>query len=197
MGDLFCAKVADPCQSETVSPTVAALLAKHERTIRRYVSRRSGPFVLGRATVEDIFQETAAVAVSNAGAFVFESDGRFLSWVFLIVRRVISGMFRFYKVRGNTRRIKGLYSTGSGVQEDEMEGHLRTPSSLVAQDERTVALRNAIASLPPIDREVVTLCKIEQLTLAEVAARIGRSQGQTCRIAADAMKSLRFRLEYP
>lgn len=177
--------------------TVAALLAKHERTIRRYVSRRSGPMVLRKATAEDIFQETVAFAVANAGTFVFADDRSFLAWIFTIVRRVISGLFRSYGGRVATQRIKGAFSTGVGVQEDELDAHGRTPSSFAAHDERTVALRDGIASLPPLQREVVTLHKIEQLTLAEVARRIGRTEGHTCRIAAEAMRILRFRLAQP
>ena len=177
------------------APGLPQLLAKHERAIRRYVTRRSGALVLSRASVDDIFQESAARAISSSSTFCFCDDRSFLAWMFTIVRRVISGLFK--DGRAGVLRIKGAYSTGVGVFEETLNARMRTPSSLVARDEGTSSLQQALRTLPPLHREIVQLYKLDRWPLAEVAERIGRSEGQTCRIAAQAMATLRLRMIHP
>ena len=45
---------------------IQQLIAKHERSIRDLIVRRSGSQVLKRATADDMFQETVAAAYASA-----------------------------------------------------------------------------------------------------------------------------------
>ena len=77
----------------SISPQVRLiehLLQKHERSIRRVITRRSGLEVLKRATVDDLYQETVTAAIAGAESFVFRDDGSFMAWITTITRRAIT-----------------------------------------------------------------------------------------------------------
>jgi RNA polymerase sigma-70 factor (ECF subfamily) len=170
---------------------VAKLVSKHERRIRRFIGRRSGPEVLKRATVDDIFQDTVAAAIASADNFVFQDDDRFVAWITTIARRVIAHCVAYARRGPSTIRIKRAESSGVGVPESQLSPGGRTPSSLAAGQEREAAIRKAIGKLPERYSQVLTLYKLEERSLAEVAERMGRSKGATCRLIARAIRQLR------
>jgi RNA polymerase sigma factor (sigma-70 family) len=169
---------------------IQQLIAKHERTIRDFIARRSGPQVLKRATADDMFQETVAAACESARTFEFRSDGSFVAWISTIARRVIARYAAGVEREPHTFRIKRQGSTGAGVYETELGSRGRTPSSLVASQERRAALLEAIRNLPPLYRRVLTLYKIEERPLDEVASIIGREKTATCHLIARAIRKL-------
>jgi RNA polymerase sigma factor (sigma-70 family) len=173
---------------------VQTLVSKYEPRIRRFIHDRSGPGILKRASIDDLFQETAAAAVSSADRFSYVDDARFIGWISTIARRVIarssSGSARCFP----TVRLRGAESSGPGVRETDLHGRGRTPSSLAASEERAVGLRAAMASLSADHRLVLTLYKLEERPLEEVARRMGRTKGATCRLIARAIGQLRHAL---
>lgn len=178
---------------------VGGLLVKHERSIRRFIARRSGPQVLRRTTVDDLYQQTveSAVASANAAGFEFRGDGPFLSWAQTVAHRVIFATLDRRRRSPPTMRIKGRESSGVGATESELGGWGRTPSSLVAGSEHKANLRAVIQELPEHYRRAITLYKLEQMPLAEVAQALGRTKGATCRIIARAMERLRSEMVEP
>lgn len=170
------------------------LVTRHEIQIRRFISRRSGPAVLRRTTVEDLHQETVEIALESANSFVFSDDARFLGWISTIARRVIARSLRPRRREPTMVRLKRAESTGVGVPESALQAGTRTPSSVVAGAERTAALSKALQTLPPHYRLVIRLYKLEERPLAEVAARMGRSKGATGRLLRRALEALSARL---
>ncbi len=90
-----------------------------------------------------------------------------------------------------TTRIKGAESTGVGINESHLGCGGRTPMSSAASRERKAALRVAIDRLPEDHRRVVTLYRLEERSLSEVAELMGRTKGATCRLLARAVTKLR------
>jgi RNA polymerase sigma factor (sigma-70 family) len=170
---------------------VDRLLSKHQDRIRHFIGRRSGSAVLNRTTIDDLYQETAATAISCADGFEYVDDARFISWVSTIARRVISNSLFDPRRLPPTLRIRRARSSGVGVSETRIYARNRTPSSAVAENERSDALRQAINELPEHYRTVLTLYRIEERPLAEVAARMQRTKGATCRLIARAIALLR------
>jgi len=174
--------------------TVEQLLSEHKDQIRRFIGRRSGSEVLKRTTVDDLYQETAAAALASAGTFKYVDNAGFITWVSTIARRVISHMLRDPQGRLSDLRIRGTFSSGTGVSESSLYAPNLTPSSAVAGDERSDSLVKAIRGLPAHYRTVLQLYKIEELPLAEVAARMNLTKGACCRLITRAMAMLRGRL---
>ena len=184
-------KPVDFCKTRLIE----GLISKHERQVRRFIVRRSGAQVLKRATLEDLYQETVAAAIASAGTFVFHDDRGFLAWISTIARRVIARSVGDLRHEVRTTRIKGAESTGVGITESDLGHAGRTPLSSAARRERRVALRGAIDRLPDQHRRVVMLYKLEERSLSEVAALMGRTKGATCRLLARAVAKLRTLLE--
>ncbi len=176
---------------KTPSPTVEELLTLHRGQIRTFLTRRSGPAVLRRTTVDDLFQETAKAAMSSADSFTYQDDARFLSWITTIARRVISQSLRGPKGAGPFLRIRRSGSTGTGVGQSNLLSLVGTPSSAAAGRERMTALYAAMSKLPEHYQEVLRLYKLEERPLGEVAEHLGKTKGATCRLLARATEALR------
>jgi RNA polymerase sigma factor (sigma-70 family) len=65
----------------------------------------------------------------------------------------------------------------------------------MSHEEAAKRLQVAINSLPEDYRRVIILYKIEERSLPEVAAEMGRSKVATCRLVARALSKLRKKLE--
>lgn len=170
---------------------VKRLVARYERRIRIIISQRSGPQVLQRTSLDDLYQETVAQAIASAPTFVYDGDARFLVWIGTIARRVVGRTLNRQDNKIHTVRIKRSQSTGVGVVDAELPSTHRSPSSVAAGLERSDRLAAALHNLPEHYREVIRLYKIEQRPLREVARRLGRTPGATCQIFQRALQQLR------
>lgn len=173
---------------------VQGLIEKHQDRIRHFIRVRSGHKVLLRTTLEDLYQDTVATALQSTAGFTFHDDGRFLGWICTIARRVIARSLRGPRAELATIRLKGRGSTGVGVRESQIDGQVRTPSSIAAGDEHVSALEMAIDALPKDYRRVLTLYKLEEHALADVARRMNRTEAATSKLIARAISVLRERL---
>lgn len=175
------------------SSSVHALVFKHERTIRALISKRSGPAVLRRTSVDDLYQDTIAEAFASAGSnrFEFQGDAPFIQWISTIARRVITRSLRDPTNGGKTIPIRRSGSTGVGVPEALLLAPDRTPSSIVAGGDNRLALSDGLRRLPTHYQRVLRLYIIEQRPLGEVAEDLKRSKGATCRLIARATQALR------
>jgi RNA polymerase sigma-70 factor (ECF subfamily) len=168
---------------------VAQLIQRHGAQVRRIIERRSGPAVLERTTVDDLYQETVAAALTSAPAFQYRDDARFIGWITTIARRTISK--HMDHGRPVVGRIKRDDSTGVGVFASHLPGREGAPSSAISAEEAAMRLREAIKALPEDYRQVVILYRIEERPLSEVATTMGRSKVATCRLLARAFSKLR------
>jgi len=178
----------------TSTETIERLLVAHKNEIRNFIGRRSGSVVLQRTTIDDIYQETVTAALASAETFEYVNDAGFISWVSTIARRVISHSLRGRQGRLSTVRIRGAESSGVGVSETHLYALNRTPSSAVADHERSDSLVKILKELPDDYRTVLQLHRIEERPLTEVAARMNRTKGATCQLIARAMAMLREKL---
>ena len=183
----------EPNNSSSVQ-TIEHLLVTHRNEIRNFIGRRSGSMVLQRTTIDDLYQETATVALASAETFEYVSDAGFISWVSTIARRVISHSLRGPEGRLSTVRIRRAESSGIGVSETRLYAPNRTPSSAVANSERSDSLVKILRELPSDYRTVLQLHRIEERPLTEVAARMNRTKSATCMLIARAMAMLREKL---
>ena len=174
--------------------TVEELLSEHKDQIRGFIGRRSGPVVLKRTTIDDLYQETATEALASAETFEYAGEASFISWVSTIARRVIARSLRGPPGRPSTVRIRGAESSGIGVSETRLYAPNRTPSSAVGDSERRDSLVKTLRELPSDYRTVLQLYRIEERPLAEVAARMNRTKSATCMLIARAMAMLREQL---
>ncbi len=172
-------------------PTLDQLIRTHERDIRKIINGRSGARLLRVATQEDLFQETVSTALASRASFKYVDKKSFLAWMTTIARRTICRVLPDRTRQLEATRIRGVFSSGDGISEDELPAGIRTPSSVVAFVERENWLERAIQDLPEHYGVALRLYKIEERSLAEVARRLDRSKVATCVIVTRALEHLR------
>ena len=122
----------------------------------------------------DISSEVALIAHQNREKIADESEDAFLAWLHEIVRNVVRNWSR----REGTAARRAL-----GSLDDENFGAERIPSDSRAPDtellfqERMAAVRDAISELPLIHQQVIWLFYIEELSVKQIAVRLGVRAG--------------------
>jgi RNA polymerase sigma-70 factor (ECF subfamily) len=134
----------------------AQLFARYQRAIFRY-----GAHMCGDAAADDVVQDTFLVVLRRGGKFD-AVRGTFSAFLFGIARNVI------LKQLGGRHELAGaldMVVEGASPQADALEA--------LTDQERVEAVRMAIASLPPLYREVVVLCDLEDLNYESAASALG------------------------
>ena len=122
----------------------------------------------------DISNEVALIAHQNREQVADESETAFLAWLHEIAKNVVRNWSR----REGTAARRSL-----GSLDDENFGAERIPSDSPAPEtdllfqERMGVVRDAISELPLIHQQVVWLFYIEELSVKQIAVKLGVRAG--------------------
>ncbi len=174
---------------------IERLITAQQAPIKKFIRRRAGTEVLARMSVGDLYHDTLTRAIESAESFEYRDEHQFLSWIHTIIRRVLSGAVYDLRCGPRILRVKGAESTGAGIPEGQLDAGCRTPSSIVAGRESKSRVRIVMQGLPEHYRTALTLYRIEERTIAEVAKRIGRTPGATAQLIQRATHAFRLQLE--
>lgn len=139
-------------------PSLAALIASHKAPVYGYLTR-SG---VSPADRDDLFQE---IFLKVHGAIASAPADAIAPWLFAIVVNTVRSHFRKAQVRAIVR-------LDGSADPDVVTSEPGPDRALEAR--RTAAWLDAqIARLPLEQREVILLCAVEGLELADAAAALG------------------------
>jgi RNA polymerase sigma factor (sigma-70 family) len=142
----------------------AVLLTEVAPLLRRVV--RSRLRSLQPQDVEDLVQDV--LLSLHAARSTYDPGRSFLPWLMAIARnRVIDG------IRRHARRAANEVG-GIGMPETFVAEATNIPQGSYGDEE---ALRRAIGSLPPGQRQAIELVKLREMSLSEAAAASGTSAG--------------------
>jgi RNA polymerase sigma-70 factor (ECF subfamily) len=141
------------------------------------------------ADAEDVLQETFLRAFRAVDRFEYQSPGSFLRWLSSIADSVIVDRVRY---RGRERRVgeEVPFRSESNPLGPEPRDS-RTPSRLFAQEEAIERLLGRLAALPPQYRDAILMAKVEGMTTAEMAERLGKSRDEVAQLVFRAVKRFR------
>ena len=152
------------------------LFAMFSERLLLMVRLRIGGRLQARVTESDVIQESFLEATKRIAEFVDQSETPFYPWLrFLTLQQLALHHRRHLRVQaravGREADRKELRLSGSGSEylAAELAGQFSTPSTRAIRAERVNRLRQALASLEPIDREILMLRHFEQLGNAEIA----------------------------
>jgi RNA polymerase sigma-70 factor (ECF subfamily) len=131
------------------------LFARYQGPIFRYAAH-----MCGRDAADDVVQETFLAVLRTSGRYD-PARGTVGNYLFGIARHVVLGRLSFREV------------TGIDADSDELAGAaIGEPTVLdcLTRAETIDAVRAAVASLPPLYREVLVLCELQELTYVDAAA---------------------------
>jgi RNA polymerase sigma-70 factor (ECF subfamily) len=167
------------------------LVARHSDRVFHFILRQ----VRLPETAKELVQETFLRVVKNAQAF--RADARFSTWLFTIARNLCVDAQRRQKHRNTV-------ALDAPLRRDESDG-----ASLIdmvkgdeqPQDQRlddvrfSDALKGALDSLPPEQREVFLLRELEGLKFREIADIVGIPENTVKSRMRYALEGLRLRLQ--
>jgi RNA polymerase sigma-70 factor, ECF subfamily len=165
------------------------LFEKYQRRLALLIHYKLGHELRRLAEVEDILQETFLEAFRDIERFRYEKPGGFLNWLSRIADHVIADAARFHGRRKRRADLVRFRSVGNPDGPEPADS--ATPSRLLAEKENLQALIQKLDSLPEDYRRAILLAKVEGLSNAEMAERLGRSKEAAALLLHRAIKRFR------
>jgi RNA polymerase sigma-70 factor, ECF subfamily len=158
-----------------------ALLDLHRNDLRRMVQARLDPRINVRVDASDVVQDALIDAWRRLDGYLRDRPLPFLPWLRQIVGDRIIDTHRRHissKCRGIQREERLEISDESAdVLARQLFTSDMSPSNVLERKEVQARLKQALLALPPKDREILIIRHIEQLSAAEIAARLGITEG--------------------
>ncbi len=130
-----------------------------------------------------------------------EDVGAFRAWLYVAADRKLKGRGRFWRRErrdpAREMRLDGAADSAhsSRARPQLAAGADATPSRDASAREELGRLVRAFASLPPDWREVILLARVEHLSHAQIAAKLGRTELATRSLLSRALARLATELE--
>jgi RNA polymerase sigma-70 factor, ECF subfamily len=156
-----------------------------------------------RVSPSDVIQETFFEAHRDFIQFRGTTTPEFLAWLRKILVNNLCRVVEQHLLaeKRDVRREVSLERLATALEQStaRLEAILpdpgASPSGVLQQREREVALADQLAQLPADYREVIVLRHLESLPFEDVGARMGRSSGAVRMLWLRAVKALRDRLD--
>ena len=153
---------------------------------------RLGPSLRERVESRDVLQATLLKALLHIDGFRGTRRESLMAWLARIAQNEIRDAADFH---GRQRRQVGRTVAMGGTQElDGLAADVRSETSRIALNERSLRLLAALEALSPEHREVIVLRQLEERPFAEVAGQMGRSEDACRMLLARAMATLTISL---
>jgi RNA polymerase sigma-70 factor (ECF subfamily) len=177
---------------------LATLFEQHRDRLRRMVELRLDPRLRGRLDASDIVEEAFREVASDVDAYLADPKLPLLLWLRLHVGRRLTTLHRQHlgtEMRDAGREISifhgALPEASSAALASMLLGRHTPPTQAALRAERMLRLQEALNSLDPIDREVLALRHLEQLSRAEAAQVLGITQEAGAKRYFRALKRLK------
>jgi RNA polymerase sigma-70 factor (ECF subfamily) len=177
---------------------LGALLAGHRDRLRRMVELRLDPRLHARIDASDVVQEAYLEVVTRLDEYLREPRLPLFLWLRLVVGERLMKLHRHHlgaQMRDAGREVSlyqgALPAASSAALAARLLGQQTSPSQAVQRAERLLRLQEALNSLEPIDREILSLRHFEDLSRSEAAVALGIEEGAAAKRYIRALKRLR------
>ena len=167
---------------------------KHQRRLAVLVHFKLSPRAREFSDLEDVVQETYLRAFRDIDRFTYQSAGSFIRWLSSIADHVIVDRVRYQNRERRAGEEVPFRSPSNPAGPEPAD--TCTPSRLFAQQEAVERLLGRLSALPDDYRQAIVMAKIEGLSTAEMAERLGKSREAVALLVYRAVKRFReLRLE--
>ena len=155
-----------------------------------------------RFSESDVVQDTFVAVQCSISQFRGATQEEFLAWLRAVMASVFADLVRRHKGAKMRdlrleRRIHADLDRTSSCLANQMLDSIRTPSEQLVQREQSLALAEAIESLPPHYRDVIVLHMFQGLTLAAIAKQLDKTVNAVQKTWVRALIRLQKSLESP
>jgi RNA polymerase sigma-70 factor, ECF subfamily len=184
---------AGPQWSVTDAVAVCKLFEGHRSRVLAYLVRHFPDHLLREIDPADVLQDTFFEAWRAIGRFKNDgSSDALYRWLVTIARHQLIDQIRSRRAakRGGGLRTDSFVEPTSRVLE-ELAVHRRTPSKFAATREFFAAVERSIDGLPVDQGTAVRLRHVDQLAIAEVATKMGRTEDAVLQLCNRGLQGLR------
>jgi RNA polymerase sigma-70 factor (ECF subfamily) len=162
---------------------VNELLAGHRDRLRQMVAVRMDQRLAGRVDPSDVVQDAMAEASKRLPEYLKRRPLPFYPWLRQLAWNRLVDLYRFH-IEAAKRAVGREAGFAAGLSDESvmaLGGRLvasgTTPSRNVLRKELRQRVRDALAQLPEHYREVLVMRHLEQLSIKEIAAIAGVTEG--------------------
>jgi RNA polymerase sigma-70 factor, ECF subfamily len=163
--------------------------------VRRIIRLRIDRKLRSKIDSVDVVQDALILAMGGLKDFTYKNEGDFLRWLSKIAENRLHDILdKFYTEKRDIRReipfkkVENNTEEGSFIAAEPLD--TTTPSVLLFKKEQLDKLERAIDDLKPDYREVIYLSRIERLSNAEIAEKLGKSKGAVAMLLSRALVAL-------
>jgi RNA polymerase sigma-70 factor (ECF subfamily) len=174
------------------------LFARHRPRLRRMVELRLDRRLQARIDVSDVIQEAYVEAVTRLEEYLRSPSYPLFLWLRLLVGERLLKLHRHHL--GTQMRDAGLEvsiyrgalpAASSAALAAQLLGKHTSPTQAAVRAERMMRLQEALNTLDPMDREVLSRRHFEEMTLAETALSLGIGEAAAAKRYIRALKRLK------
>lgn len=156
----------------TDSGIIRQISAERER-LKRMVARRLDKRLARRVDASDVVQDAILEATSRVDEFLARQNVPLIVWLRSIADQKVTQTHRFHLA--TEKRATGREAVGHQDCEQlvsELSASLQSPHSVLVAAEFREQLHSRIGEMSDLDREILLLKHVEELTTAEAAAEL-------------------------
>jgi RNA polymerase sigma-70 factor (ECF subfamily) len=177
---------------------MGAIFADHRARLRRMVEMRLDHRVRSRVDPSDVLQEAYVDAAERLEAYLQKPDMPLFLWLRLVVGERLLKVHRHHlgtQMREASRDVTlyrgALPAASSAAIAAQLLGQHTSPTQAAVRAERMLRLQDALNTLDPVDREILSLRHFEELTHAEAARSLDIEPAAAAKRYIRALKRLR------
>jgi RNA polymerase sigma-70 factor (ECF subfamily) len=173
-------------------------LDRHRARLRRMVEARLDHRIRGRVDPSDVLQDGFVDAVAKFPGYLADPKIPLFLWLRLVVGERLAKLHRDHlgaQMRDAGREVS-LYrgpmpAASSAALAAHLLGKVTSPTQAAVRAERLLRLQEALNSLDPLDREILSLRHFEELTHAEAAEVLEIGEAAAAKRYVRALKRLK------
>ena len=157
-----------------------ALLGRYRDRLLRMVEMRLDTRLRARFDASDVLQEACVEVAEHLEDYLRDPKLPLFLWLRLLVGQRLMKLHRHHlgtQMRDASREVVlyrgALPAASSATLAAQLLGKYTSPTQAVLRAERILRLQEALNTLDPIDREILSLQHFEELTAAEAAQELG------------------------
>jgi RNA polymerase sigma-70 factor (ECF subfamily) len=180
---------------------VAEIFAGHRDRLRRMVEMRLDRRLQARIDASDVIQDAYLEVATRLQDYLRQPTLPLFLWLRLVVGERLTTLHRQHlgtQMRDAGREVSlyhgALPMASSAALAAQLVGKHTSPTEAAIRAERILRLQEALNTLDPIDREILSLRNFEQLSRAETAQVLGIEESAAAKRYIRALKRLKATL---
>jgi RNA polymerase sigma-70 factor (ECF subfamily) len=174
---------------------VSQLCSVYGERVRRMIRLRLDQKLRPKLDSVDVVQDALILALGGLKDFTYKNEGDFLRWLTKIAENRLRDILdKFHANKRDIHKEIPFKKEGRSTEGDSVgaAGPVRTttPSVIACRKEALDRLEKALDELKPEYKEIIVLKRIEGLSHAEIAERLGKNAGAVRMLLARAMAAL-------